>query len=1291
MLRFQLVHIDVRKRWPVGEDDPRCNDFVEDMKSLMDDPAYTEFCQRMRSSDQYHGGGASFFDDESDDDDNSSVSSVSVSGRDAVNVGLFGVDAKGRSVFIEVPGFRPHVTLEIPDHWSTYQLRLLTNALAKHGKVMESQVSCRVVKRFRAVGWVPQPGDATQRRLFRYAMVYLPTIESYYKVRYAIRKNFVKINGEKQEFIIADDAMLLESMFCEDTGLCPSGWVEISHTDLYQRPNRITWCAVEMAVDKLEALKPVPESEWILAPLMVASLDIEAWSEKHQFPQEPEDLVTCINVVARRVGQGADGKTRRGVALLTPRGGDAKRIRDTWPALLRDSLGLVRSKTTKGDVGENGLKLEHVPDELVDEIELLYVGDDQVELMNCYRDFIVIDCDVDLITGYNIFGFDFKFMDTRVTHYNSIQWRLEMDKYEAKMKQLKEEYAHRAGGPPRHLFPQRPVKQVARYHRMSKYIHESTYGKVSTFKSAAKGEIEKFTYDLTGRVLFDMMLYVQDQDKMQKEKLKSYKLDLVAEKYLKRRKIDMPPAEIFRAYECGDMNEFGRLILYCDRDAELPLELVETPRFEVVANQVAMSRVSRVPMQMLFTRGQQVKVYTLWVLEAHKYGAVVNRFKFPMVDYQGAIVIEPKSGFYREPISTLDFKSLYPTTMIAFNLCPSTLVANKRYMSLPGAEYEGTDICDADQNVLRTHTFVKHHRGIVPRVLQTLLEQRSLARKELRHEKDPRRRAMLNGRQLALKLTANSMYGFYGAQDKGILPVVMVSETTTARGRMCLGETQRYILDNYPGSDIVYGDSVVGSTPLILRHPNSNMMEVRSIESLMDDEDSETDSKIYGDTYFQVWSDTGFVDIVRVIKHRLRPDCNVWRIGVGKSWVDVTSDHSLLRADRSIVKPTQLTIGDRLLVSDLPKGLDLDLTGKFTNEEFEQVMWVRGLTNDATDHVTYIEDVTNWYRGEYVYDLETESGHFSAGVGRIVVHNTDSVMVKFANCGDDSDGIQKSFHLGEEAADQVTKLFPDPVELEMEKVYCPYILYKKKQYAALKYEDPTKPAVRDIAGLKPVRRDTIPFIGDLFKKMINAMLEERGADGAIRELKLVMDKLVKNEFPVEAFIKTVGVKSDYKNPNQVQLVIRDKMNSRNPGSAPRPGTRMGYVLVETDNLAEDKTYRMAEDPQWAKEHCKINREYYLKRNLKKPVTQLLEPVVDNPASLFAEAERKLYNERRGQRELCEFLSVKRDRPDSGDDSDDDIIGPPMSSYGRRKHGTITNTLRHARTKQPSRRRHRTLL
>lgn len=84
-----------------------------------------------------------------------------------------------------------------------------------------------------------------------------------------------------------------------------------------------------------------------------------------------------------------------------------------------------------------------------------------------------------------------------------------------------------------------------------------------------------------------------------------------------------------------------------------------------------------------------------------------------------------------------------------------------------------------DDKVTRTplnHLFVKStvRKGLLPEILESLLSARKKAKTDLKKETDPFKRSVLDGRQLALKISANSVYGFTGAQV-GKLPCLEIS------------------------------------------------------------------------------------------------------------------------------------------------------------------------------------------------------------------------------------------------------------------------------------------------------------------------------------------------------------------------------------------------------------------------------------------------------------------------------------------------------------------------------------
>ena len=91
---------------------------------------------------------------------------------------------------------------------------------------------------------------------------------------------------------------------------------------------------------------------------------------------------------------------------------------------------------------------------------------------------------------------------------------------------------------------------------------------------------------------------------------------------------------------------------------------------------IEMSNVTRVPFEWLMSRGQQIKVFSQLVYECSRSGYIVPVFaKLGNNDgYVGATVLNAMAGGYYEPITGLDFASLYPTIMIANNLCYTTRV-----------------------------------------------------------------------------------------------------------------------------------------------------------------------------------------------------------------------------------------------------------------------------------------------------------------------------------------------------------------------------------------------------------------------------------------------------------------------------------------------------------------------------------------------------------------------------------------------------------------------------------------
>jgi len=391
--------------------------------------------------------------------------------------------------------------------------------------------------------------------------------------------------------------------------------------------------------------------------------------------------------------------------------------------------------------------------------------DTEAEMLLAWRTF-VLAADPDIITGYNITNFDIPYLLNRAKTL------------ETKSPALK-------------AFPDigrlRGIKAVM---------------KDTTFQSSAIGKRENIETTITGRVIFDVLPYMY-----RNHKLSSYSLNSVSAEFLGQQKEDVHYS-IISDLQMGTDADRRRLAVYCLKDAYLPQQLLT--KLSVVVNYIEMARVSGVPLNFLLVRGQQIKVFSMLLRKCLKEELVIpNMQRHGNADeggYEGATVIEPKKAYYEVPIATLDFASLYPSIMQAYNLCYSTLVSPADVPKLAVETYEKSP-CG--------HVFVRssHKKGILPQILDELLAARKRAKLDMKNAATPYEREVQNGRQLALKISANSVYGFTGA-TVGQLPCVPIASSVTSYGRNLLLETRSFVertytlANGYPAdAEIVYGDT----------------------------------------------------------------------------------------------------------------------------------------------------------------------------------------------------------------------------------------------------------------------------------------------------------------------------------------------------------------------------------------------------------------------------------------------------------------------------------------------------
>ncbi|KAK4127612.1 hypothetical protein N657DRAFT_641619 [Parathielavia appendiculata] len=386
--------------------------------------------------------------------------------------------------------------------------------------------------------------------------------------------------------------------------------------------------------------------------------------------------------------------------------------------------------------------------------------DKEEDMLKAWRDFLQ-RVDPDIIIGYNIANFDFPYLLDRAKH-------LKVHGFE--------------------YWSRTYVKSVS---------------KETNFSSKQMGNRDTKATNTNGRLQLDLLQLIQRD-----HQLRSYTLNSVCSHFLGEQKEDVHHSMITELFE-GTPESRRRLALYCLKDAYLPQRLMD--KLSCLENYTEMARVTGVPFNFLLARGQQVKFLSQLCRKALEQKLVIPNVRSESSEeqYEGATVIEPTRGYYDVPIATLDFASLYPSIIQAHNLCYTTLI-KKKDVEKWNLKKEEDYIVTPNGDMFVT---TKQRKGLLAQILEELLAARKQAKRELAAETDPFKKAVLNGRQLALKISANSVYGLTGATN-GKLPCLEIASSTTAFGRQMIEKTkqeveQRYCIANGYSHDaqVIYGDT----------------------------------------------------------------------------------------------------------------------------------------------------------------------------------------------------------------------------------------------------------------------------------------------------------------------------------------------------------------------------------------------------------------------------------------------------------------------------------------------------
>lgn len=303
-----------------------------------------------------------------------------------------------------------------------------------------------------------------------------------------------------------------------------------------------------------------------------------------------------------------------------------------------------------------------------------------------------------------------------------------------------------------------------------------------------------------GRIVVDILPLLRREFS-----LKQYTLKNAAKELLGEEKLELPFSEMETYWK--EEEKLRQFIEYARRDSELALGFLL--KLRLIDKYIALSRTSGTLLQDILDGGQTQMVENLLFREFMKQNRVlpakpaadVSEMRFDEDELKGGEVLEPKKGLI-ENVVILDYKSLYPTIMMAHNLCYTTVVVRDKPEEVVIAPSGG---------VFASKKVVK---GIVPAILEELLNQRQATRERMKNANKEEYR-VLDAIQLALKILLNSFYGYAG-YARARLYSLTLANAVTSFGRENILRTKNIIENEIKeivlsgkciALSVVYGDT----------------------------------------------------------------------------------------------------------------------------------------------------------------------------------------------------------------------------------------------------------------------------------------------------------------------------------------------------------------------------------------------------------------------------------------------------------------------------------------------------
>jgi DNA polymerase elongation subunit (family B) len=757
-----------------------------------------------------------------------------------------------------------------------------------------------------------------------------------------------------------------------------------------------------------------------------------------------------------------------------------------------------------------------------------------------------------IVIGYNIFGFDYKFMCDRALENDCFDEFAKIGFNKSKPAKRETKSIKIASGTHNLVYLKMDgIIQVDLYNYFRREVNLGSYklqdvashfigdmvsgieynGKYTIIKSRNLMGLQEENY-----VIFQIIGHSVD-DYEKGKKFQVIKLNESKGEFWVKEEIVMPekgkmrwglgkddvsPQDLFRLTN-GTCDDRAIIAKYCFQDCNLVHHLLR--KNDVLTGMSEIASICSVPIDFIVMRGQGIKLLSFIAKKCKQ-----NNTLMPVIDkaendgsYEGAIVLPPKTGFYTDiPVAVVDYASLYPSSMISENISHDSKVWTKEY--------------DLEGNLLKESGTKKYDNLPEYQYVDIEYDMYEYQRKDGKKKEEK----VLVGKKVC-------RFAQFPDGKKALMPAIL-TELLKARK-----DTRKLI--KY--KTIITNSGKEYSGLLTEKENTYELLSKNGLEIV-----NKADVKSIKDTYNDFMKN---VFNQRQLGYKVTANSLYGQCGARTSAF----------YEKDIAASTTAT-GRKLLTY-----------GKRIIED------VYGDRICETSHGTVKSNAT------YIYG-DTDSVFFAFNLTDL---NGKKIVGKKA--------LEITIELAIEAGELATKFLKPPHDLEYEKTFHPFLLLSKKRYVGMLYEINPNKCKRKSMGIVLKRRDNAPVVKDIYGGNIDILMKDGDISKAMKFTKDFLQNIVDGKIDLKKLVISKSLRDFYKNPDSIaHKVLADRMGKRDPGNKPAVGSRIPYVYFQTKKKVKLQGEKIEHPDYMIANNLKPDYTFYITNQIMKPLTQIYALVLE---------------------------------------------------------------------------------